>query len=227
MLYWKDGGQSPPSGRMVSKNVYVWSILVILSVLMVACFGENNSSTPSHCKDEACPHPSSTPIPSPTPSAVALDVAPPSTPLVCPGQQNSGSNDFVSENGSTFVYHGSPMRFYGYASYPASIGGASAWHKPDFTQYIDHIMQMGARLGQNLFRPTDYWSKKDPHPEQGSESIWKNLDYLVCAAQNYGTFVLMDLSAFQKVLISRHLDDFDPNNWKSFLTATARHYSHQ
>jgi Cellulase (glycosyl hydrolase family 5) len=199
------------SDQMALRNGYVWSILVIISILMAAC-GEN-----------------STPSSSQTASNVLQAVTPPPTPLVCPDQTDSESKptDYVSEDGPKLIYHNAPVRFYGYTSYPGAIGGAAAWHKPDFTQYIDFIMQMGSRLGQNLFRPTDYWDQSDDHPEQGSDNVWKNLDYLVCAAQKQGIFVEMDLSAFQKVLISQHLNDLDPNNWKSFLTAVGKHYRNQ
>jgi hypothetical protein len=156
-----------------------------------------------------------------------LDVAPPSTPLVCPGQQDNEPIDFVSKNGSAFVYRGSPLIFYGYTSYPGSVGGPSAWHKSDFMSYLDQIMDMGSRLGQNLFRPTDYWDQNDPHPEQGSNKIWENMDYLVCSAQSRHLFIELDLSGFQKVLISRHLNAFDPHNWTAFLTAAGKHYSKQ
>jgi endo-1,4-beta-mannosidase len=192
----------------------MWSLFAILSLLMVACEG------PDHAN-------SSTPTPSLTPSKFPLNLAPPSTPLICPGQQNNGQSDFVSESSSKLIYHGSSITFYGYTSYPGSIGGAKAWKKSSFTQYIDHIMQMGSHLGQNLIRPTDYWDKNDAHPEQASSTIWKNMDYLVCAARSHGIFVEMDLSGFQKVLRSRHLDDFDPNNWTDFLTVAAKHYSNQ
>src|SRR5437764_6139146 len=148
MLYWESksrraraGAWLHPYGKMVFNKMCVCPILVILSILMVACDTEKNPSGKGSTP---------TPIPSPTSSGSLLDVAPPSTPLVCPGQQNKGPSDFVSKDGSTFVYHGSPITFYGYTSYPGSIGGASAWHKPDFTRYIDHIMQMGSRVGQNL-----------------------------------------------------------------------------
>jgi hypothetical protein len=53
------------------------------------------------------------------------------------------------------------------------------------------------------------------------------MDYLVCGAQSHGLFIEMDLSAFQKVLISQHLDDFAPDNWIAFLTAVGKHYSNQ
>lgn len=156
------------------------------------------------------------------------NIAPPSTPLVCPGQTSSGGlNAFVKTNGSSFLYHGNPINLNGYTFYPSAIGGASAWHQPTFTHYIDNIMNMGAQLGQNLIRPTDFWDVHDKQPEKSSVTVWRNVDYLVCAAQRHAIFVEMDVSAFEKVLISKNLDAFDPNHWKTFLTAVGNHYKNQ
>jgi hypothetical protein len=105
MSYQESEGKPQPHSKMASKNICAWSILVILSIIMVSC-GET---------------PQSTSTASPTPSGPPVDVAPPPTPLVCPSQQNGEPNDFVSTNGPTFVHHGSPITFYGYTYYPASI----------------------------------------------------------------------------------------------------------
>ncbi len=194
-------------------NVHILCILFIVSILMSACSASIN------------------PIPQATatsvPNKLFSEVAPPSTPLICPHQSGTGQNTFVKKDGSIFTYHGSPIKFYGYTFYPSSSGGASAWHTTTFTHYIDHIMTMGSNLGQNLIRPTDYWDIHDSHPEQGSENIWRNIDYLVCTAQQHSIFVELDVSAFQKVLISQHLDAFNPDNWKTFLTAVGKHYTNQ
>lgn len=195
------------------KDAHIWCILVIMSILMSAC--------------SANIYPSPQVTATSVPNMLFSEVAPPSTPLICPGQSGNGQNTFVGKDGSTFVYHGSSVKFYGYTFYPSSIGGASAWHTTTFTNYIDHIINMGSSLGQNLIRPTDYWDIHDLHPEQGSQNVWKNVDCLVCAAQQRSIFVELDVSAFQKVLLSQHLDAFDPNNWKTFLTAVGKHYTNQ
>jgi len=197
----------------LSRGSYTRCALFILLLLTAACSGIPGSSQ--------------LPVTKPKDIGLGTTVAPPATPLICPGQSGSGQQQFVKKNGTSFTYHGTPITFYGYTFYPASIGGASAWHATTFTHYINHIMDMGAQLGQNLIRPTDYWSSSDPHPEQSSQNIWKNVDYLVCAAQQRGIFVDLDLSAFQKVLLSQHLNDFDPDYWKPFLTAIGKHYSNQ
>ena len=197
------------------KDVHAWCILFIVSLLMSAC---SASISPAPQVTATATH---------EPSKLFSEVAPPSAPLVCPHQSVDGQHTFVGKDGSIFTYHGAPIKFYGYTFYPSSAGGAAAWHTAAFTQYIDHIMNMGASLGQNLIRPTDYWDINDLHPNQGSENVWKNVDYLVCAAQQHGIFVELDVSAFQKVLLSQHLDAFNPNNWKTFLTAVGKRYNNQ
>jgi len=87
-------------------------------------------------------------------------------------------------------------------------------------------MDMGAQLGQNLIRPTDYWDQND-HPQPSSENVWKNVDYLVCAAQQRNIFVDLDVSAFQKFLMSQGRDSFDARNWQAFLEAVGSHYKNQ
>ena len=200
-------------GYRLRKDAHVWYILAIISILMSACSTNINPLPPVTVTN--------------VPSVLFSEVAPPSTPLICPGQSGNGQDTFVEKDGSTFTYHGASIKFYGYTFYPSSIGGASAWHATTFTHYIDHIINMGSTLGQNLIRPTDYWDIHDLHPEQSSANVWKNVDYLVCAAQQRGIFVELDVSAFQKVLLSQHLDAFDPNNWKMLLTAVGKHYKNQ
>ena len=225
---------SLPYSRMVFGNVYIWFILIILSVLVVTGGTEPQSAQAQSCGDGACPQaPSVADDPASIAKMAPLQdlsaVAPPSTPLNCHSQSNGGSTDYVSTKGSTFVYQGAPIQFYGYTFYPSTVGGTSAWYRPNFTQYIDHIMQMGAAVGQNLVRPTNYWSRNPntENPVQGSSDVWSNMDYLVCAAQLQGVFVLMDLSAFRYLLVSQHLDAFDPDNWQAFLTGVGKHYRNQ
>ncbi len=150
---------------------------------------------------------------------------PPSTPLVCPNDQGDGS--FVGKNGTQLIYQGKPLTLDGYAFYPDQIGGASAWHTPGFTHYIDHILQMGAQLGQNLIRPTDFWGTPYHDQRQDDVTIWKNMDYLVCVAKQRRIFVDMDISAFGHFLVSQGRDPYDSRYWIPFLDAVGKHYANQ
>lgn len=153
--------------------------------------------------------------------------APPSTPLRCPNEQSNDQGSFVSKDGTQLIYRGKPLKLYGFAFYPDQIGGASAWHQTAFPQYIDHILDLGAQAGQNLVRPTDYWDVHYHDQKQDDVTIWKNLDYLVCAALQRGVFVDMDVSAFGHFLASQGYDPFDASNWITFLDAVGKHYSNQ
>ena len=152
---------------------------------------------------------------------------PPSTPLVCPNDRGGSQGSFVGRDGTQLIYKGKPLKLYGYAFYPDQIGGASAWHTPGFTQYIDHILDLGAQAGQNLIRPTDYWDIHYHDQKQDDVTIWKNMDYLVCAAKQRGIFVDMDLSAFAHFLVSQGRDPLDARNWITFFDAVGKHYINQ
>jgi hypothetical protein len=152
---------------------------------------------------------------------------PPSTPLLCPNDHGADQGSFVSKDGTQFIYQGKPLKLYGYASYPGQIGGASAWYTPGFTHYIDHLLDLGAQAGQNLVRPTDFWDIHYHDQQQQDATIWKNLDYLVCAAKQRGIFVVMDISAFGHFLVSQGHDPHNPRNWMNFLDAVGKHYANQ
>ena len=149
---------------------------------------------------------------------------PPVQPLQCPG---SGKPEFVAAHGTQLSYKGAALKLYGYTFYPAVVGGAAAWRRADFPHYIDHILEMGASSGQNMIRPTDFWDRHYQAGIQDNITIWKNLDYLVCAAQKRGIFVNMDVSAFAWFLLSKGHEEFDVANWSAFLDAVGAHYTLQ
>src|SRR5438874_641091 len=158
------------------------------------------------------------------------DVAasPPSTPLKCPNNSgNEQPNPFVSKQGTQLIYEGKPLKLYGSTFYPALVGGSSAWHSSKFTQYIDHILALEARGGQNLVRPTDFWDRHYHDRKQDDIAIWKNMDYLVCTARQHGIFVVMDVSAFKWFLISQGENPYDARNWTAFLDAVGKRYANQ
>jgi hypothetical protein len=152
---------------------------------------------------------------------------PPSTPLVCPSSSSNQQNSFVQHNGTQFIYKNAPLKFFGFTFYPSTVGGSSAWRKTDFTHYIDHILDLGAQAGQNLVRPTDFWDINYHDNKQDDITVWKNMDYLVCTAQQRGMFVVMDVSAFGWFIVSQKHDRFNAIHWKLFLDAVGKHYSNQ
>src|SRR6266581_1174263 len=102
------------------KCLYPLSVLFIMTILVSACspsFNPTSTGTVTNIQFQDAAH-----------------SYPPSTPLKCPaGQSSGGQGTFVEKSGSSFIYHGAPLKFYGYTFYPASIGGASAWHNSTFT----------------------------------------------------------------------------------------------
>ena len=154
-------------------------------------------------------------------------IIPSAQPLVCPGQQAARQDTFVSSQGVQLRFQGAPLKLYGYTFYPATIGGTTAWHKTNFTHYIDHILDMGKASGQNLVRPTDFWNVNDADNRQNNVTIWHNIDYLVCATRQRGMFVAMDISAFAHWLVSQRQDAYDPSNWLDLIQAVGKRYANQ
>ncbi len=198
----------------LNKSLYIYrTILTVLCMIaMAACGGGTPKNTNNNVQQ----------------NTIHTRAGLPLTPLVCPSDQSSGSSSsFVSSVGTELAYQGSPLKLYGATFYPAPIGGSSAWRKPDFTHYIDHILYLEAQAGQNLIRPTDFWDQHYHEQAQEDATIWRNMDYLVCTARQQGIFVILDVSAFKWFLISQKLDPYNAANWETFLDAVGKHYSNQ
>jgi hypothetical protein len=170
----------------------------------------------------------STSTPVSTKETIFTAAFPPSTPLICPGASATPQNaSFVQANHTQLMYQEKPLRLYGYTFYPALNGGSSAWHVKSFTHYIDQILDLGAQAGQNVLRPTDFWGPHYHEREQDDITIWKNMDYLVCAAAQRGVFMIMDISSFEWFLVSQGHDRYDLPNWRAFINAVGKHYANQ
>jgi hypothetical protein len=129
--------------------------------------------------------------------------------------------------GTNFAYQGHELQLAGYTFYPALVGGTAAWHQASFTAYIDQILSLAAQAGQNLARPTDFWDSHTSGQRWDDPQVWKNMDYLVCAAARQHIFVVMDLSAFKWLLISQGQDPYNASNWTTYLQTIGQHYSLQ
>lgn len=197
------------------KRIYTCMLIIFSILICTACSGIPNINPPSNGKEGQG-------------NTMFSTAAPPSTPLICPGEQgNSGQGPFVERNGTALIYREKPLKLYGNTFYPATIGGAAAWQKSGFIQYINHTLDLDAQAGQNLLRPTDYWDNNYHDHKQADINIWKNMDYLVCTAKQRGIFVEMDISAFGHFLVSQGSDPYNARNWSAFLDAVGKHYSNQ
>jgi hypothetical protein len=109
--------------------------------------------------------------------------------------------------------------------YPGIIGGAAAWHMASFRSYIDEMLDLGARAGLNLVRPTDEWDSRTAGQDWADPVVWQNLDYLVQGARARHMFVVMDLSAMRWLLVSQGRDPFDPEAWRPFIAFVTARYA--
>jgi hypothetical protein len=134
------------------------------------------------------------------------------------------SGPFLKTNGSSFICAGNVVPLTGFTFYPALIGGARAWHDPNFPGYIDHVLAMGAVAGQNLIRATDQWDKPVAGQTADDPVVWSNMDYLLSAAAKRGVFVVVDLTAFRWLLTSQGKDPYRTDLWTAFASKVAARY---
>jgi hypothetical protein len=178
------------------------------------------SATPSAAAPVATPQASPTPTPQPTPTPTPLSNSAAAAP--CLAAQIGGP--YLQSDGHAFTCDGHPLELTGYTFYPAVIGGAAAWQNPEFPIYINHILDMGAAAGQNLIRATDQWDRHTPGQRADDPVVWANMDYLLTAARKRGVFVVVDLSAFRWLLMSKGQDPSEADLWTGFIDAVAARY---
>ena len=159
---------------------------------------------------------------SPGPTATAAPLNATAAAAACFAGGDSGP--FLETNGTSLTCAGNPVPLTGFTFYPALIGGARAWHDPNFPAYIDHVLDMGAAAGQNLIRATDQWDKHVAGQTADDPIVWSNMDYLMTAARKRGVFVVVDLSAFRWLLYSQGADPSRTDLWTSFATKVATRY---
>jgi hypothetical protein len=141
--------------------------------------------------------------------------------LVCASPAHA---QFVTKTNQQFMYQGNPITFYGASFDPAAEGFASAWHKSSFTSTIHKDITNSMAAGQNILRPTDYWDGSTPGQTYNDAVLWSNMDFLLADCKSNGMFVLMDISAWKKVLDQEGLDDTDTNNWLAFIDYVSARY---
>ena len=134
---------------------------------------------------------------------------------------------FVSTQGTQFVYQGSSITFYGSTFYPSAIGGTSAWHATTFPSYIDQMIGLAQQGGLNVLRPSDFFFHNTPGQDPYDPVVWANMDYLISAARANGLFVVMDISAYRWLLESDHLNSTNANNWYDFIDFVAARYMNE
>jgi hypothetical protein len=144
--------------------------------------------------------------------------------LSCPGVTKSSAHVSVHPDG-TLWYNNRHIKFTGYTFYPADDSGTAAWHQAGFSSYIDKMLANQAYLGANLVRPTDQFDNTTPGQKWTDPTVWANMDHLVCAAAQRGTFVELDLSFMAHLLTSQGLNVMDAANWVPMIHAVARHYA--
>ena len=158
--------------------------------------------------------------------------------LLLLGSALATQGQFVTRSGRQFLYQGNPITFYGSAFYPATFSPCctAAWHSPGFPSYINQILTLETNGGQNIMRPTDYWSQNTSGQTTNDPVLWSNLDYLLSACRSNGLFVIMDLSAYKWLLYSEGFTNTVAGtsntwaiatNWYGFIDFMAAKYKNE
>lgn len=133
------------------------------------------------------------------------------------GAQPSG---FVYLSGGQFYFGDQQINpywttFYPYWDHNGHIYHGSAWHQPDFSQYIDFMIAMAQQANVNTLRATDWLdgSTADWH----DPVVWSNMDYFVQATAANNMYAIIDISAYRKWLIANNTWPYDPNLWSDFI----------
>ena len=203
-----------------AKIIFLGTLCVLLALVLTSC--GSAIVTPLN---------GGTPTSTPVAPAIKFPLAlPPATPLVCP-QQTANATDsasnFVQENSTHFLYQGKTLTFSGFTFYPSTLGGSAAWQSTTFPDYINRVLDTAQQLGQNMIRTSDFWDTHTRYNPQAEQTVWHNVDYLVCAAAQRGMFVELDISAYEWFLMSQHDNAFNANTWLAYLAAVGNRYRNQ
>lgn len=159
----------------------------------------------------------------------ALGGSPGGSPEGSPARCGSRADQYVCAQGRDLVYRGQALRLVGATLYPDVVldgrglrGRAWASGAAAFRGYIDHWLDAARQDRMNTIRPTDFLvGVKDWH----NAATWRNLDYLVAAAEARHMFVIMDLSAYRNFLRASGQFAYDPGKWASFLHFVGSRYA--
>jgi hypothetical protein len=132
----------------------------------------------------------------------------------------SGQNFAV---GQTLLYpYGSTM--YPHWSYKGSIVKGEGWAKPNFPQYIDHIIDLAQQAHLNVIRATNFFDGVS-YGDWYNVTVWANMDYLFQQTAAHHMYVLLDLSSFRDRTLKSGIYPYDPAAFSAAFTWVARRYA--
>ncbi len=137
------------------------------------------------------------------------------------------TNAFMQTDGANFCFGGKPVQLYGVTMYPywqfnGQTHRSGGWRLPEFTQYIDTVLNMAQAAKINTIRPTDYLSDSK---DWDDPVVWKNMDYLIERAKARNMWVILDISTFRQWEANHTMFFFyDPNDWTRFIQWVTERY---
>ncbi len=140
---------------------------------------------------------------------------------------SESTSPFMRTDGSRFCFDGQRVMLYGATFYPywehnKTLYRSDAWLRPDFTEYIDGIIELAQGANLNTLRVTDYLDIK---ASWDNIVIWKNMDYFIAEAEKRHIWVILDLSTYRQWL-KRHSVRalYNAENWRNFVKFVTKRY---
>jgi hypothetical protein len=172
----------------------------------------------------------SAPAPTATPAANAgIYEVPTPPPLNSPTGPAPSPGSYVTLSGQNFVVGQTVLQPYGSTMYPhwshqGYIVKGEGWAKPDFPQYIDHILSLALQAHLNVIRATNFFDGIT-YGDWYNATVWANMDYLFQQAAAHHLYVLLDLSSFRDKTLKQGIYPYDPAAFSAAFTWVARRYA--
>lgn len=144
------------------------------------------------------------------------------------GAASPKDDGYIYTEGGYFFQNGKKLPILGATFYPSfqlngqgTVFRSSAWLKPEFTSYIQDIVDQAVMNGINVLRPTDQMSDTiNPY----DTVLWNNMDYLFNQAEQHNIYVILDLSTFRNMLRKQGIMPYDSSKWTTFINFVIDRY---
>lgn len=137
------------------------------------------------------------------------------------------SSAFLWADGGTLCSDGQAVILYGATFYPywehnQKLYRSDGWLQPEFTQYIDRMLDLAQSAHLNTLRVTDYLNVR---ASWDNTAIWNNMDYLMAEAEKRHMWIILDLSTFRQWLSRQQVSAvYNPENWRNFIRFVTTRY---
>lgn len=122
--------------------------------------------------------------------------------------QNLGCFAYVTKNDDSLYYNGNKLRLFGSSVYPLGV----SWSNAAIIPYMNNNFSVAKQAGMNFARITDFMGST-PFNAQ----IWSNLKTVIQNAGNYGIYVSVDLTGYERYLCNNNQWAYAPGPWQNLF----------